>query len=167
MIEVVSINPQVVKYKEKLLILGHVIMSMDTSSFTYMNNYLTTISISLMLVALGIAISGIGFARLRTMEGQKVHRWMMSGGVILSLISISLVMFPSLFMYYLGGYSITSGFSILQIIHSVEGAPAVALSLMYLFNDLPTHTRKWMRITAVLWITSVALGVAVYWTMPF
>ncbi len=140
---------------------------MDMNGFTYMNNYLTTISISLMLVALGIAISGIGFARLKSEEGRRVHRWMMSGAVILSLTSIAFVMFPSLYIYYTGGYSITSSFSILQIIHSVEGAPAVALSLMYLFNKLPTPTSKWMRATAVLWIASVTLGAAVYYTMPF
>jgi len=137
------------------------------SSFTYMNSYLTTISISLMMVALGLAFMGIGYARLRTKESLQLHRWMMSGAVILSLISIFFIMVPSLWIYYTGGYSLTSGFSILQIIHSVEGVPAVTLSLMYLFNDLPQPTRKWMRITAILWLTSIALGAAVYYTMPF
>ena len=126
-----------------------------------------TISISLMLVALGIAFSGIGFARLRTEDGRKVHRWMMSGAIILSLSSIFLIMFPSLYMYYTGGYSAISGFSVLQIIHSIVGGPPVVLSLMYLFNDLPIPTRKWMRITAALWIASVVLGALVYYTMPF
>ena len=137
------------------------------NGFTYMNSYLTTISISLMMVALGIAVCGIGFARLKTPESFKVHRWMMSAAVILSLISTFFVMFPSLYIYYTGGYSVTSGFSILQIIHSVEGFPAAVLSVMYLFNDLPQPTGKWMRITAVLWIVSIALGAVVYYTMPF
>jgi len=120
-----------------------------------------------MFVALGLAITGIGFARLKTAESLRVHRWMMSGAVILSLISIFFVMLPSLYLYYAGDYSLTSGFSILQIIHSAEGFPAVVLSVMYLFNDLPQPTRRWMRITAVLWIISVALGAAVYYSMPF
>ncbi len=120
-----------------------------------------------MLVALGLAFMGIGYAQLRTKESFKLHRWMMSGAIIFSLISIIFVMFPSLFIYYTGGYNVTSGFSILQIIHSVEGVPAVALSLMFLFNKLPAPSSKWMRITAFLWIVSVALGAAVYYTMPF
>ncbi len=143
-------------------------MSMSGGSgVNYINSYLTTISISLMMVALGVAISGMGFGRLGTEEGRKMHRWMMSGAVVLSLISIFFVMFPSMFIYYTGGYSAISGFSILQLVHSAEGVPTVILSLMYLFNDLPQPTRKWMRMTAVLWLVSVALGAAVYYTMPF
>ena len=140
-------------------------MSMNMDN--YMNSYLTTISITLMFVALGMAFMGIGYARLKTPEFLKLHRWMMSGAIILSLISIFFVMFPSLYIYYTGGYSVTSGFSILQIIHSVEGFPVVLLTLMYLFNDLPKPTKIWMRTTAILWFISIALGVAIYYTMPF
>ncbi len=140
---------------------------MNANGFSYMNSYLTTISISLMMVALGIAVCGIGFARLKTAESLKVHRWMMSGAIALSMISIFFVMFPSFYIYYAGNYPLTSGFSILQIIHSAEGVPTAILSAMYLFNDLPQPTNKWMRITAFLWFAGVALGAAVYYTMPF
>jgi hypothetical protein len=116
---------------------------MNMGSFSYMNSYLAQESIALMFVALGLAIIGIGYARLKTPESLKLHRWMMSGAVILSLISIFLVMFPSLYLYYSNpSYSTTSGFSILQIIRSVAGFPAAILSLMYLFNDLPQPTGK-------------------------
>lgn len=137
-------------------------------NFNYMNSYLAQESIALLFVALGLAIIGIGYARLRTKEGLQLHRWMMSGAVILSMASIFFVMFPSLYLYYSDpSYSLTSGFSILQIIHSVEGFPAAVLSIMYLFNDLPQPTKRWMQITAILWFTSIALGAAVYYTMPF
>ena len=142
-------------------------MSMNMGSFNYMNSYLVQESIALMFVALGLAIIGMGYARIKTKESFQLHRWIMSGAIILSLISIFFVMFPSLYIYYTGGYSVTSGFSVLQIIHSIEGLPAVVLSVMYLFNDLPHPTKKWMRITAVLWLISIALGAAVYYTMPF
>jgi len=59
----------------------------------------------------------------------------------------------------------TSSFSVLQIIHMAIGFPAVVLSVMYVFNDLPQPTQKWMQITAVLWIMSIALGAVVYYTM--
>ncbi len=143
-------------------------MSMNTSSgFNYMNSFLVQESIALMFVALGLAILGIGYGRLKTKESLLLHRWVMSGAVILNLISIFLVMFPSAAIYYTNiNNSLTSGFSILQIVHSVEGIPAVILSVMYLFNDLPQPTKKWMRITAIFWLTSIALGAAVYYTMP-
>jgi len=65
-----------------------------------MNSYLAQESIALMFVALGLAIIGIGYARLKTPESLKLHRWMMSGAVILSLTSIFLVMFLSLYFCY-------------------------------------------------------------------
>ncbi len=138
-----------------------------TSGFNYMNSFLVQESIALMFVALGLAILGIGYGRLKTKEALQLHRWVMSGAVILNLISIFFVMVPSMFLYYINlSNNVASGFSILQIIHSVEGIPAVILSVMYLFNDLPQPTKKWMRILAVLWITSIALGALVYYTMP-
>jgi len=75
-------------------------ISMNLGSFSYMNSYLAQESIALMFVALGLAIIGIGYARLKTPESLKLHRWMMSGAVILSLTSIFLVMFLSLYFCY-------------------------------------------------------------------
>jgi len=136
-------------------------------SFNYMNSFLVQESIALMFVALGLAIIGMGYAKLKTKETLHLHRWVMSGAIILTLIAIFFVMFPSLFIYYTTpNDGIFSGFSILQIVHVAEGFPAVVLTLMYLFNDLPKPTKKWMQLTAALWITSIALGAVVYYTMP-
>ena len=143
-------------------------MSMNMgSTFNYMNNFLVQESIALMFVALGLAILGIGYARIKTKESLQLHRWVMRGSVILTLAAIFFVMFPSLFIYYTTiSNDPFSGFSILQLIHSAEGVPAIVLSVMYLFNDLPQPTKKWMKITAVLWIVSIVLGAVVYYTMP-
>ena len=143
-------------------------MSMNVgSTFNYMNSFLVQESIALMFVALGLAILGIGYARLKSKESLQLHRWVMSGAILLTLISIFFVMLPSLIIYYITpSYSLTSGFSILQIIHSALGVPPVTLTVMYLFNDLPQPTRKWMKITAILWIISIALGAIIYYTMP-
>ncbi len=145
-----------------------ILMSMNSSSgFNYLNPFLVQESIALMFVALGLAILGFGYGRLKTKEALLLHRWVMGGAVVLNLISIFLVMFPSAFLYYINASNIVySGFSILQIAHMVEGIPAVILSVMYLFNDLPQPTKKWMRITAILWLTSISLGAAVYYAMP-
>ena len=143
-------------------------MSMNMgSTFNYMNNFLVQESIALMFVALGLTILGIGYARIKNKESLQLHRWVMRGAVILTMIAIFFVMFPSLFIYYTTlSNSVLSGFSILQLVHSAEGVPAVILSVMYLFNDLPQPTKKWMKITAILWIVSIALGAVVYYTMP-
>ncbi len=141
-------------------------MSMGTS-FNYMNSFLVQESIAIMFVALGLVIIGMGYGRIKNKEFLKLHRWALSGAIILNLVSIFFVMVPSLWIYYTTlSNDALSGFSILQIFHSAEGVPAVILSLMFLFNDLPQPTKKWMRITAVLWIVSVVLGAAVYYTMP-
>jgi hypothetical protein len=47
-------------------------MSMNMGSFSYMNSYLAQESIALMFVALGLAIIGIGYARLKTPESLKL-----------------------------------------------------------------------------------------------
>ncbi len=143
-------------------------MSMGAgASFNYMNSFLVQESISLMFVALGLAIIGTGYARIRTKESLQLHRWIMSGAIILSLISIGFIMIPSLFIYYTTlSNSVSSPFSILQITHSIIGIPPVVLTGMYLFNDLPKPTKTWMRITIVLWLISIALGAVVYYTMP-
>ena len=141
-------------------------MNMGTT-FNYLNSFLVQESISLMFVALGLAILGIGYARLKSKESMQLHRWVMSGAVILTMVSIIFVMFPSLIIYYITpSISFISSFSILQIVHSAIGVPPVILTVMYLFNDLPQPTKKWMKITAILWIVSIALGAVVYYTMP-
>jgi len=133
----------------------------------YLNAFLQQESLTLMFVALGLAIIGVGYARIKTKESFLLHRWIMSGAVFLNLISIGVVMLPSLFIYYINpSDAVTSPFSTLQITHVVIGFPAVVLSLMYVFNDLPQPTKKWMQITAALWILSIALGAIVYYTMP-
>jgi uncharacterized membrane protein YozB (DUF420 family) len=137
------------------------------ASTGYINNFLLQESISLMFVALGLAIIGFGYARIRTKESMQMHRWIMSGAIILSIASIIFVMVPSLYIYYaVPEVDLFSNFSVLQVLHSILGIPTLALSLMYIFNRLPSPTKKWMRITAALWIVGVVLGAVVYYTMP-
>jgi uncharacterized membrane protein YozB (DUF420 family) len=143
-------------------------MSMNIgSTFNYMNSFLVQESITLMFVALGLAIIGLGYARLKSKEFLQLHRWVMSGAIILTLVSIFFVMLPSFYIYYITpSNNAASSFSILQIVHSALGVPPVTLTVMYLFNDLPQPTKKWMKITAILWIMSIVLGAVVYYTMP-
>jgi uncharacterized membrane protein YozB (DUF420 family) len=141
-------------------------MTID-STFNYMNSFLVQESITLMLVALGLAIIGIGYTRIKGAEFLQLHRWVMRGAVILTLTSVFFVMLPSFYLYYINTDNIVfSGFSILQIIHSANGVIPLTLTVLYLFNDLPQPTKKWMKITAILWIINIALGAVIYYAMP-
>ena len=156
---------QSLKSKIPNRVIGEYYMSMTT--VPYLNSFLVTESITLMFVALGLSIVGFAYAKLKTPESLKLHRYIMSGAIILTFISMFAVMIPSLYFYYaLPQGSLTSGFSILQIIHSIESIPTAALSVMFLANRLPQPTGRWMRIMAGLWLVSIALGAVVFYTMP-
>ncbi len=91
----------------------------------------------------------------------------MTGAVVLNTISIFIVMLPSIYIFYSNAnFSVVSSFSILQIVHASVGFPASVMALLFVFNDLPQPTQKWMRFTAFFWLLSVALGAVVYFTMP-
>jgi len=132
-----------------------------------MNALLQQESLTLVFVALGIGIIGMAFGRLKGRDTLQLHRWIMTAAMSLSLVSIFIVMFPSFYVFYIDpSMNTLSPFSILQIIHGAIGFPAITMGLIFAFNDLPKETKKWMRITAILWVTSIALGAIVYFTMP-
>ncbi len=86
---------------------------------------------------------------------------------MLALMPIFFVMFPSLYNFYTNpAMNDFSTFSIVQLIHGIIGFPAITISVIFAFNDLPKKTRKWMRYDAILWLTTIALGAIVYFTMP-
>jgi uncharacterized membrane protein YozB (DUF420 family) len=124
-------------------------------------------SLTLIFVALGLGIIGMVYGRVKSKEALHLHRWIMTGAVALNLIAILVVMLPSLFNFYTDTtMDMVSPFSFLQIVHAIIAFPAINLAVVFAFNDLPKPTRKWMRITAVLWVTSIAMGAIVYFTMP-
>ena len=124
-------------------------------------------SLMLIFVALGLGIIGFAFGKIKNKDSFQLHRRIMTGAVGLTLIGIMVVMLPSLVFFYINpNMNVTSTFSIIQIVHSIIGFPAMALTLIFAFNDLPKNTKKWMVITTVLWLTSIALGAVVYFTMP-
>jgi len=124
-------------------------------------------SLVLVFVALGLGIMGFAFGKIKNKDSFQLHRWIMTGAVGLTLIAALVVMLPSLVFFYINpNMNTTSAFSITQILHGIIGFPAMALALIFAFNDLPKNTKKWMIITAILWLTSIALGAVVYFTMP-
>jgi uncharacterized membrane protein YozB (DUF420 family) len=124
-------------------------------------------SLTIIFVALGLGIVGMAYGRIKGKESLQLHRWIMTGAVVLNFVAIFIVMFPSLFNFYTNPeMDMLSSFSFLQIIHGIVAFPAINMALIFALRDLPTQTRKWMRTTAILWVTSIALGAIVYFTMP-
>jgi len=128
---------------------------------------LEQISLATISVALGFGIIGMAFRNKERTESLQLHKRMMTGAVAFNLIGIFIVMFPSIVGFYINPFiNDASSFSFLQIIHAIVGFPAVTLALIFAFNDLPKNTKKWMRATAILWLTSIALGAIIFFTIP-
>ncbi len=133
----------------------------------YPNALLQQESLTLIFVTLGVGIIGIVYGRIKGKEPLLLHRWIMTGTVMLALMPIFFVMFPSLYNFYTNpAMNDFSTFSIVQLTHSIIGFPAITISVIFAFNDLPKMTKKWMRYDAILWLTTIALGAIVYFTMP-
>jgi uncharacterized membrane protein YozB (DUF420 family) len=110
---------------------------------------------------------GIGFGRLsKTKESLMQHRWILTAAVILTVVPVSLVMIPSAFGFYIDpNLQFFEALSITTLFHAAIGFLAIVTALIYVFGDLPTNVKKWMRITALLWITTLVLGVVVFLQM--
>jgi hypothetical protein len=60
---------------------------MSMASVNYLNPFLVQESLVLMFVALGLAIVGFGYGKLKNKESLYMHRWVMSGAIVLFLAS--------------------------------------------------------------------------------
>ncbi len=123
-------------------------------------------TLTIMLVALGVILVGIGFGLAKNKLGFLQHRWSMTAAVALALSVILAVMLPTTYVFYTDpDLQVLSALSIVTFIHAFAGIPTIALGLLYAFGDLPKQTKKWMRWTAALWVLSITLGVLVFLVM--
>jgi MFS family permease len=123
--------------------------------------------LTLMFVVLGITLVGMGFGYLtKTKENLRQHRWMLTAAVALTLAAIFLVMLPSFVRYY-GDSDVEffSSLSAVTLLHAFVGAPAIITAVYYVFGVVPKNRKKWMRLTAGLWIASVAIGTFLFLQM--
>ncbi len=124
-------------------------------------------TLTVMFVVLGLVLIGISFGRFtKSKESLLQHRWTLTVAVALTLGAVFFVMLPSAFVYYVDpDVQFLSSLSLTTIVHAVVGVPAVVTGLIYVFGDLPVKVKKWMRITATLWISVLALGVVMFLQM--
>jgi uncharacterized membrane protein YozB (DUF420 family) len=123
---------------------------------------------TVMLVSLGILLMGIGYGYIgKSKENLLQHRWTLSAAVALTLGAVFLGMLPSFVRYYIDSdvqfFSALSGTTIL---HAVVSIPAIVLGTVYAFGRLPKkNLKKWMRLTAVLWVATIIIGVVLFLQM--
>ena len=124
-------------------------------------------ALTVMFVALGIILIGIGFGRLsKTKQNLLQHRWLLTVAVILTLGVVFSVMLPSVFRFYIDpDLQVLSGISITTLIHAVLGLLALVTGLVYALGDLPTEIKKWMRLSAIFWISALTFGAVLFLQM--
>jgi uncharacterized membrane protein YozB (DUF420 family) len=123
---------------------------------------------SMMLVILGILLVGIGFGYLtKSKENLLQHRWALSAAIALTLGAVSFGMLPSFIRYYLDpDVEFYSSLSAVTIIHTIIAIPAVITAIVYVFGFLPKkNLKKWMRLTAALWLASFIVGLILFLQM--
>ncbi len=121
-------------------------------------------TLSLMFVVLGMLMIGISMVFVaKTKEKILQHRWILSAAIALTLCAVFLVMIPAAFSFYIDpDLEFLSSLSYTTLIHGVIGVPALTTAIIYAFGDLPQSTKKWMRISASLWIADLGLGVILF-----
>ena len=123
---------------------------------------------SAMFVSLGIFLVGMGFGYVsKNEESLLQHRWILSSAIALTLCAIFFGLLPSLIRYY-GDTDVEffTALSAITILHAVVSAPAIVIGTYYVFGVLPKNNlKKWMRLTAAVWIASFAIGVFLFLQM--
>jgi len=123
--------------------------------------------LTLMLVALGVILIGIGFGYLvKTKENLLQHRWVLTAAIGMISAAVALVMLPTFVNYYVDSdVQVFSSLSIITVIHGIIGIPTMLTGIAYALGLLPTNTKMWMRITAVLFMTSMVVGILLFLQM--
>lgn len=124
-------------------------------------------SLTIVLVALGVVLIGVGFGlAARNKESLLQHRWTMTSALVLALMTVIGVMLPTTYVFYTDpDLMFFSSISIVTLIHGIIAVPTIVLSLLYAMGDVPQKTKRWMRITAILWVVTVLLGVVEFLVM--
>jgi uncharacterized membrane protein YozB (DUF420 family) len=128
----------------------------------------STISFVIQLVVLGLLLSAIF---LKSQKKYRQHGTVMLSAVVLHIISIVIVMVPSLGAFFSmpGSVNFTNTLVIVTLVHVSAGVLAVLcgiwlVSSWHLKTDLQTCFKKKliMDATFVLWLLAIILGIVLY-----
>ena len=114
----------------------------------------------LQLAIFALLLTGVLYLKRRA--DIKKHRLFMGLATILQAFAIVLIMGRSFFSYV--GFLVERFYQVTPIVtwvHGITGGLAVVLGIIFLLRH-PRKIRRWMRITAVLWVISLTLGTFYY-----
>jgi len=115
----------------------------------------------LQLVIFAFFLTGISYIK-RSRTNLRKHRIFMAAAILLNLVSILLVMGRSFVTYF--GILVERFYefgSFVTWIHALVGGLAETLGIVFLLRH-PRRILLGMRLTAVLWVTALILGLTFY-----
>ena len=91
------------------------------------------------------------------------HGRIMTLATGLSALGFLPVMAPSFINYFSApGVELFTGATITTSLHALVGASAGVLGIAFAFNKKPKNLAFWMRLTLLLWVVTIMLGVVLY-----
>jgi hypothetical protein len=116
----------------------------------------------LQIMILVILFVGYRYGRVKESESLNLHGKVMTVVVVLNAVAILLVMGPS-FVAAFGAVLdevFKIGFPLTSLHHSL-GLAAEVLGIVFVFRKFG-NVRRWMRVTIVVWLSALGLGMSVY-----
>nr|MDO8135349.1 hypothetical protein [Candidatus Njordarchaeum guaymaensis] len=124
---------------------------------------LSLVNLVLQIVVLVILVVGIRLVEDRSARSIKRHLYLMAVAVILILVSMILVMVPSLLASFTAPPgSLSALWLATSVIHGFFGGVAFVIGVAFVFNKKPKKVGLWMRIQASLWFIAFLLGLFLY-----
>lgn len=110
-----------------------------------------------------IILSGIKYGRIKTGDHLKTHRSYMTAATIATVTGTIFVMLPAFYNYYTDpDVDLYSTLSTSTLIHVTVSGPALLLGILFSLNKLPRNVKPWMRLTAILWMSAIAVGIVLF-----
>jgi len=110
-----------------------------------------------------IILSGIKYGRIKTGDNLKTHRNYMTAATFVTIAGIIIVMLPAFYRYYTDpDVAFYSTLSISTLIHAAVSGPALLLGILFSLHKLPRNVKPWMRLTVILWISAIAVGIVLF-----
>jgi len=123
---------------------------------------LSDASLLIQIILLVILLIGFRLGKKKTASSLYMHGWLMKLLVALNTLTILFVMGPSFFLHF--GSVVEElfvfGFPFTFIHHSI-GLVAEILGIILVFKKFG-KVRTWMRVTFMLWLVSLLLGLGFY-----
>ena len=124
---------------------------------------LSLINMVLQIVVLMILVAVIRLVEDRSAASIKRHLYLTALAVILILISMILVMVPSLLASFTAPPgSLSALWLTTSLVHGFFGGVAFVVGVAFVSNKKPKKVGLWMRVQASLWFVAFLLGLVLY-----